>query len=53
MLELSGFFVCLGDLLNFSVRGRQKKLLGCSLLGGISTQADTMVMILESSGFLL
>ena len=32
-----------GDLLRFSVHGGQKKLLGCGLLGGISTQVDTML----------
>ena len=34
ILELSGLFVCLGDLLSFTVPGGQKK--------GTSTQADTM-----------
>ena len=32
-----------GDLLRFSVHGGQKKLLGCGLLGEISTQVDTML----------
>ena len=35
-------FVCLGGLTKFSVPGGQKILLDCGLLGGISTQADTM-----------
>ena len=41
MLELSGLFVWLEGL-SFSVHVGQKKILGCGLLGGISTQADTM-----------
>ena len=41
MLELSGLFVWLEGL-SFPVHGGQKKFLGCGLLGGISTQADTM-----------
>ena len=41
-LELSGLLAYFGDLLSFSVPGGQKKLLGCGLLGGISTQADAM-----------
>ena len=45
ILELSGLFVCLRDLLSFSVLGGQKKLLGCGLLGGISTQTDTMLYV--------
>ena len=36
-----GFLSAWGDLLSFSVPGGQKELLGCCLLGGISTQADT------------
>ena len=34
MLELFGLFVCLGGLKFFSAWGRQKKMLGCGLLGG-------------------
>ena len=34
VFELSGLFVCPGG---------QKKLQGCGLLGGISTQANTLV----------
>ena len=33
-LELSAFFVCLGDLLSFLVPGGQKKLLGYGLTEG-------------------
>ena len=38
---IRAFCLFFGDLLSFSVTGRQEKLLGCGL-GGISTQADTM-----------
>ena len=41
-------FICLGGLINLSVpggEGGQKKLLGCSLLGGTITQADKMFCI--------
>ena len=41
MLELSGLFVCLGDLLYFSVPGRTEKIAGW-FARGISTQGDTM-----------
>ena len=50
-LELSGLFVCPGGgggggaCSVFQCLGGQKKLLGWSLLGGISTQADTMSRI--------
>ena len=37
-LELSRLFVCLGGL----IKRDRKKMLGCGLLGGVSTQADTM-----------
>ena len=48
-MELSEHFACLGDWLSFSVpRWRtEKKMLGCGLLGGIITQADTMVIFQE------
>ena len=39
------FLSALGDL-RFSVPGGQKKLLGCGLLGEISTQADTMELVI-------
>ena len=35
-------FVCLRGLVKISVPRGKKKLMGCGLLGGISTQADTM-----------
>ena len=42
-LELSGLFVCLRRLIRFfSAWGDSKKILGCGVLGGISTHADTM-----------
>ena len=44
VLELSRLFVCLGDLLRFSVPGETEEIVGLSFAGGgISTQADTMV----------
>ena len=42
IFKLSGFFVCLEGPVKFSVPGGQKQMLGCGLLGEISTQADTM-----------
>ena len=45
-LSESSAFCLSGE--TFSVLGRQKKLLGCGLLGGISTQADTMSKILQA-----
>ena len=53
VLELSGLFVCLGGIVKiFSAwGGGQKKLLGCGLLGGggVSTQADTIFLMLHST----
>ena len=44
MLELSGLFACMGGLVNFfSAWGERKKKLVCGLLGGVNTQADTMI----------
>ena len=49
MLELSGLFVYLGDLLSFSVPGGTEKVVGLWFAReGISTQADTMVRRLLS-----
>ena len=43
ILESTGFFVCHGGLVKFfSAWGAGEKLLGCGLLRGISTHADTM-----------
>ena len=38
-------FVYLGGVLSFSVPVRQSKLLGCGLLGGISTQTNTKYFV--------
>ena len=44
VLELSGLFVCLEGLVKiFSAWGGHNKLLDCGLLGGITTQVDTML----------
>ena len=43
-LELSGLSVYLRELRCFSVPGDRKNCKGFGLLGGISIQADTMVM---------
>ena len=43
ILELSELFVSYERLIKFfSAWGDRKKILGCGLLEGISTQADTM-----------
>ena len=42
ILKLSGLLSAKGDLLSFSVPGGQRTLFGCSLLVGISTQANTL-----------
>ena len=45
VLELSELLVCLGGLVKIlsAWGGDRKKLLGCGLLGAISTRADTML----------
>ena len=45
VLELSELFVCPGGLAKFFSAWGDKKLLVCGLLGGISTQADTMEVV--------
>ena len=37
-----GNFVCLGDLISFSVLGKTEKVAGLWFASGISTRADTM-----------
>ena len=44
MLESSRLFVCVRGLIKyFGAWKGQKQLLGCGLLGGISTQTDTVM----------
>ena len=48
ILESIGLFVCHGGLTKFfSAWGAGEKLLGCGLLRGISTHADTMNYYLQ------